>query len=107
MRDDHLIKLILISIKIHNYIKQRFFVVSLFFFRTFDLIFVIFFFITKLILYYKIFKYVSEAQKISNLDKNVKRKKFKRVNIIFVYTLFTLGFFNKIGFLLYITDKYS
>ena len=68
-------------------------VVSHFFFRTFDLIFVILFFIAKLIFYYKIFKYVFEAQKISNLDKNVKRKKFKRVNITFVYTLFTLGFF--------------
>jgi len=46
--------------------------------KTVDLIFIIVFFVTKLILYYKIFKYVSEAQKISNLDKNVKRKKFKR-----------------------------
>ena len=48
-------------------------------FRALDAIHLIIFFTTKLILYFKIYKYVSETLNILNLNKNVKRRKIKRV----------------------------
>ena len=55
--------------------------ISIFHFRAFDMVFVMIFFFTKMILYFKMYKYVSETLNIPKLEKNVKRKKIKRVNI--------------------------
>ena len=72
------------------------------------MVFIVIFFFTKIILYFKMYKYVSETLNIPKFEKNVRRKKIKRVNCTsrYAYLIIVKKFHMKIGVILYTMDKH-